>query len=111
MLVSGSARAFSARFRNHYTVPGGNLQIFFRSVICMSLASLFGPLAETAPVTFAVVILLVLFAIFTTPIVEKKIEREKQARLAFLRQQLTDELDEEEEFAVAASTKEGARHV
>lgn len=56
-------------------------------------------------------ILLVLFAIFTTPIVEKKIEREKQARLAFLRQQLTDELDEEEEFAVAASTKEGARHV
>lgn len=59
-------------------------------------------------------ILLVLFAIFTTPIVEKKIEREKQARLAFLRQQLAVDLPAEkkkEQLAVAASTEEGARHV
>lgn len=57
-------------------------------------------------------ILLVLFAIFTTPIVEKKIEREKNARLAFLRQQLVDELDAGEEALAAASfDRKGSRHV
>lgn len=57
-------------------------------------------------------ILLVLFAIFTTPIVEKKIEREKNARLAFLRQQLADDLDAGEEALAAASfDRKGSRHV
>ena len=56
-------------------------------------------------------ILLVLFAIITTPIVEKKIEREKRARLKSMRQQLEEELAEEEELAVAASAEKGARHV
>jgi len=49
-------------FRNHYTFPGGNLQIFFRSVIAMTLSSVFGKLSETAPVTLAVIVLLLAFA-------------------------------------------------
>lgn len=58
-------------------------------------------------------ILLVIFGIFTTPVVEKKLEREKQTRLEIMRQQLEEELaeEEEEELAVAASAEEGARHV
>ena len=57
-------------------------------------------------------ILLVLFAIITTPIVEKKIEREKRARLKSMRQQLTEELDAgEEALAAAAFGGKGSRHV
>lgn len=58
-------------------------------------------------------ILLVIFGIFTVPVVEKKLEREKQTRLEIMRQQLEEELaeEEEEELAVAASAEEGARHV
>lgn len=57
-------------------------------------------------------ILLVLFAIITTPVVEKKIEREKRARLKSMRQQLTEELDAgEEALAAAAFGGKGSRHV
>lgn len=57
-------------------------------------------------------ILLVLFAIITTPIVEKKVEREKRARLKSMRQQLTEELDAgEEALAAAAFGGKESRHV
>lgn len=55
-------------------------------------------------------ILLVLFAIITTPIVEKKLEREKLARLAIMRQQLTEDLPQEEE-AMATFAGEETHHV
>lgn len=57
-------------------------------------------------------ILLVLFAIITTPIVEKRLEREKRARLQSMRQQLADDLDAGEEALAAASfDRKGSRHV
>ena len=57
-------------------------------------------------------ILLVLFAMVVTPIAEKKLEREKRARLKSMRQQLTEELDAgEEALAAAAFGGKGSRHV
>ena len=56
-------------------------------------------------------ILLVVLAIITTPIVEKKMEREKLERLEIMHQQLREDLPEEEDEEDMAAFAEEAHHV
>lgn len=56
-------------------------------------------------------ILLVVLAIITTPIVEKKMEREKLERLEIMHQQLREDFPEEEDEEDMAAFAEEAHHV